>query len=113
LALPDRKNTCLNHIKKRKRRGETSLERLMESGYDPPSPNHIPERHAELSDVRHSIVEGLGELSESHREIITMRHIHELSYAEISDCLDIPKGTVMSRLHAARHRLRVVIETQN
>ena len=107
------KNTCLNHIKKRKRRGETSLEGLMESGYDPPSPNHTPDRHAELADIQRSIVEGLGELSEGHREIITLRHLHELSYTEISDCLDIPKGTVMSRLYAARRRLRVVMESQN
>ncbi len=107
------KNTCLNHLKKRKRRGETSLDGLMDLGYDPPSPNHTPERCAELADLQHSIVEGLGELSDSHREIITLRHLHELSYIEISECLDIPKGTVMSRLHSARHRLRDVMETPN
>jgi RNA polymerase sigma-70 factor (ECF subfamily) len=35
--------------------------------------------------------------------------VHGLSYAEISEALEIPKGTVMSRLHHARRRVRELL----
>lgn len=100
------KNTCLNHIKKRNRRGETSLQWLMESGFDPETPGNHPDRDASLRELRGAVGLALSELSEDHREIITLRHIHERSYAEIAKCLDVPIGTVMSRLHAARRALQ-------
>ena len=40
------KNTCLNHLKKRKRRGETSLDGMMASGYEPVSKGRGPVGHA-------------------------------------------------------------------
>ncbi len=101
------KNTCLNHLKKRKRRGETSLDGLMESGFDVSSEKHVPERDAQLGDLREAMVCAMEGLSEDHREIIAMRHVQEMSYAEMAACLDIPQGTVMSRLHAARRSLRM------
>ncbi len=45
-------------------------------------------------------------LSTRDREILGLRHFEELSYQEIADSLDIPIGTVMSRLFHARRRLR-------
>lgn len=104
------KNTCLNHLKRRKRRGETSLDGLLEAGFDAAADGHGPDGHAELGDLRAAIVRGLEGLSEEHREIITLRHLHEMSYLEIAECLGIPKGTVMSRLHAARRALRGRLE---
>jgi RNA polymerase sigma-70 factor (ECF subfamily) len=100
------RNTCLNHIKKRKRRGESSLDGMMESGFDVSSGRDEPAREAALGDIREAVGNALSRLSDDHREIITLRHIHELSYVEIAECLDIPQGTVMSRLHAARRSLR-------
>jgi RNA polymerase sigma-70 factor (ECF subfamily) len=41
-------------------------------------------------------------LSADHREILVLRDGHDLSYAEIARVLEVPAGTVMSRLHAAR-----------
>jgi len=35
-----------------------------------------------------------------------LKYIHEFSYAEIADTLDIPRGTVMSRLYEARAQFR-------
>ncbi len=104
------KNTCLNHIKKRKRRGETSLDGLMDKGVDFATKRRGPRAKAGVAELRDSIAVSMRGLSPSHREILTLRHVEELSYAEIADVLDIPKGTVMSRLHAARRSLRDALE---
>ncbi len=48
----------------------------------------------------------LGRLEESQRQIIVPSDYVQLSYLEISAVLDVPVGTVMSRLHRARMALR-------
>lgn len=103
------KNTCLNHIKKRNRRGETSLDGLRDAGLQFASKKGGPDRHAGIGELREHLELALMALTPDHAEIIRLRHIHELSYAEIAECLSIPKGTVMSRLHAARGSLRTVL----
>lgn len=45
-------------------------------------------------------------LPPASREVIVLREYQGLSYREIADVLDIPQGTVMSRLNYARNRLR-------
>ena len=107
------KNTCLNHLKKRYRRSETSLDGMMAAGFDVAAKGTGPAGDAALADIRGAVGLGLDQLSVHHREIITLRHIHEQSYAEIAECLDIPQGTVMSRLHAARKALRKILDSPN
>jgi len=58
------------------------------------------------ADFRLDLAEALGNLSAEHREVIAMREIQGLSYAEIAGALGIPRGTVESRLHRARQALR-------
>ena len=48
----------------------------------------------------------LERLEPSHREVIVLREMQGLSYAEIAEHLDVPQGTVESRLHRARAELR-------
>ena len=43
------------------------------------------------------------------REVIVLRDYQDLAYAEIAEALKIPRGTVMSRLHRARRRLRELV----
>lgn len=50
------------------------------------------------------------DLPEHHRVIVTLVDIDGLSYQEAADVLGIPTGTVMSRLHRARRRLRKRLE---
>lgn len=104
------KNTCLNHLKKKKRRSEVSLDYLVDEGHQIRSDDISPERNAELDDLRKMISAAMVRLSDEHREILVLRHFQELSYTEIAECLNVPKGTVMSRLHAARRSLRKEIE---
>ena len=56
--------------------------------------------HAEL------IREAMDELPAEFREILTLRHQEDLSYKEIADIAQIPRGTVMSRLARARAKLK-------
>jgi RNA polymerase sigma-70 factor (ECF subfamily) len=53
-----------------------------------------------------NIDEMLRELSDEHREIVLLRFVDDLSLQEIADVLDIPLGTVKSRLHLAVKGLR-------
>lgn len=100
------RNTCLNHIKKRSRRGESSLDGMLEQGTDFASPGRGPSEAAGADELRQRLGRCMCALSEPHREILSLRHVEELSYEEIAGVLGVPKGTVMSRLHAARRALR-------
>jgi RNA polymerase sigma-70 factor, ECF subfamily len=104
------RNTCLNHLKKKRRRGEQSLEQLTESGFDVHDLGLTPDEAANREDVRAALLAALAELSPQQREILRLRELLEFSYAEIADTLGIPQGTVMSRLHGARKALRAVLE---
>ena len=55
---------------------------------------------------RAAIEEALAALSPADREIVMLRHFDGLPYAELAAALDIPAGTIMSRLFNARKRLR-------
>ncbi len=69
-------------------------------------PDLDPEQQAVRQDQARRVWEAIGTLSASHREILVLRDFHDLAYAQIAEVLDIPTGTVMSRLHAARTSLR-------
>ncbi len=71
-----------------------------------------PERDAARSELRVRILEALNELSPIQREILVLRDYQDLAYAEIAETLEIPIGTVMSRLHGARKRLRKELQDE-
>ena len=70
-----------------------SLERAR---FDPEAPAPDP------GAVRRAIEE----LPDDARQTLVLREVEGLSYAEIAESLSIPKGTVMSRLHHARRKVR-------
>lgn len=53
----------------------------------------------------------LGVLPEYHRAVILLREIEEMSYEEMSTVLNVPKGTIMSRLFHARRKLQQQLQT--
>jgi RNA polymerase sigma-70 factor, ECF subfamily len=65
-----------------------------------------PDAAAARTENRGKIMQALDTLSEDHRRIIVLSDLEGLSYREIAETLEIPMGTVMSRLHNARKRLR-------
>lgn len=52
------------------------------------------------------IQDALAELPEYHRAVIVLREVEGLSYEEMSQVLDVPKGTIMSRLFHARKKMQ-------
>lgn len=69
-----------------------------------------PEADLRRDRLRRRVWSALAKLQAEKREIIVLRDFHDLSYSEIAQVLDIPIGTVMSRLHGARRQLRVQLE---
>jgi len=69
-------------------------------------------RHSETihQDETLTIREAILQLSESHRAIIILSYYHEMTHNEISEVVDIPVGTVKSRLHHAINKLREFLE---
>ena len=53
---------------------------------------------------------GLDRLSAPHREVLTLRFLHEMTYEEIAEVAQVGLGTVRSRLHHAKRSLRHQLE---
>ena len=64
-----------------------------------------PAREAERAEERRRVSTAIQRLPWREREVLMLREFQELTYREIADLLEIPIGTVMSRLYAARKRL--------
>lgn len=94
------RNFCVDLLRKRR------PDRSLTPEHDVPDPAPGPLALAEATDTQRRTARALEELSPAHREIILMKDFHDLSYKEIAEVLDIPIGTVMSRLSSARNKLR-------
>ncbi|QDV85264.1 ECF RNA polymerase sigma-E factor [Stieleria magnilauensis] len=75
---------------------------------------HEPESQMSQSGLRLEDAEmletGLAKLEPELRAVLTLKKVQELSYAEIAEIMDIPEGTVGSRLNRARRELRDELE---
>jgi RNA polymerase sigma-70 factor (ECF subfamily) len=68
-----------------------------------------PLKNASNKELGGQIQAALAELSEDHRSVLLLREIDGMSYEEISQTLDIPRGTVMSRLFHARKNMQKLL----
>ena len=73
-------------------------------------PQPSPEADLHRRELKERVWRALAGLPPEKREIIVLRDFHDLSYRDIAQVLDIPIGTVMSRLHGARRQLRARLE---
>lgn len=71
-------------------------------------PALTPSRHEAALDLR-DFQRALDHLSPEHREVLLLVGLEQLDYAEVATILNIPSGTVMSRLARARESLRGVL----
>ncbi len=107
-------NVCLDELRRRKNQpyslteedddGEPAGER------DMPDLSDEPASTAEQRELQQIVHDAIGRLSEDFRAVVVLYDIRGLSYQEISDALNIPLGTVKSRLSRARKALREEME---
>lgn len=71
-----------------------------------PSAEAVLETHEEVTRVRRAIAQ----LDDDRRTVLVLRDIEGLDYKEIAEVLEIPRGTVRSRLHRARSDLHAILE---
>jgi RNA polymerase sigma-70 factor (ECF subfamily) len=106
------RNRVIDLFRRRKVRRHESLDAVDDEGcprYEVVDPNVDLDRDVDRVKLRARIWKALAKLSPAHREILVLRDYQDLAYAEIADLLEIPLGTVMSRLHSARKSLRKVL----
>ena len=73
----------------------------------------LPEEVVIQNEKEAILFKALNQLDERHRIVIVLRYFHEMSIREISEILSINEGTIHSRLHNAREKLRASLETVN
>lgn len=79
-------------------------------GHEPVDDTNQPGNRLDLQERAVQVQAALQLLSEEHRCIIVLREIEDMDYEAIAELLSLPVGTVRSRLHRARHQLRIHLE---
>lgn len=69
-----------------------------------------PSTEASVASETHRLWGELGKLPEEQRAILSLHYLDGMGVAEIARALDVPVGTVKSRLHYARNRLKQAME---
>lgn len=97
------KNLCLNFIRDKKRKNEVSIIYAVKKEAE--SPENLL-----INDEQNSALNAaLNKLEPEEREIIVLKEFENYSYKEMSEMLNIPQGTVMSRLYYSRKKLSKLI----
>jgi RNA polymerase sigma-70 factor (ECF subfamily) len=91
------RNLCISYL--RRQRPTISID-------DMPPAKHAAKSKGLSPELRLSLDQALDSLSESDREIVLLKDFQDLTYNEIAAILNVPRGTVQSRLYYARRRLR-------
>jgi len=70
---------------------------------------HLPGRIADAEDLVARVRSALAQLNEQQRKVISLVDLEGFSYTEVADILEVPIGTVMSRLSRARQKLKKIL----
>lgn len=105
-------NLACSHRRKHKRRqDQQSVDRMRELSGAEPVDNSLQPEHAMVRSEQAEMVQAaLLSVSDEHRQILVLREIEDCSYDTIAEMLELPVGTVRSRLFRARLQLKEVLE---
>jgi RNA polymerase sigma-70 factor (ECF subfamily) len=106
-------NAAIDHLR---RQGASRTEEIEVAGaegttFEKPlaSKAPTPEQETERGERRAEIEEVVAQLAPSYRELIVLRHSHDLSYDEIAEVTSLPLGTVKNRIFRAREAMRELL----
>lgn len=102
-------NTAIDHLRRHSARGqELTVKSPDGETYERPlaSDAPTPEQLSERAEMRAEIEDVIDALPPSYRELIVLRHAHDLSYDEIAEVTGLPLGTVKNRIFRAREAMR-------
>lgn len=108
-------NLSIDHIRRAKRRKNVDYDDRLQRGEDevvgdgailPRILGANPRKSALRRELATALEKALSDLPEHHRAVITLREVEGLSYEEMSETLEVPKGTIMSRLFHARRKMQ-------
>lgn len=107
------RNLCLNHLRQRARfreldptAGTSASEEVQTAALRNQAD---PAVLAERNDLAQHVWRAVARLKPEEREVFILREVEDCSYAEIAERLEIPQGTVMSRLFYARQHLKAML----
>jgi RNA polymerase sigma-70 factor (ECF subfamily) len=109
-------NCCLSYLRRKKVRRHGSLDEPAEGSTSPraaqiPATGELPaEEHVEQAERREVLFAAMRALEPQSRAILVLRDMQGLDYQQITEVLDMPIGTVKSRLFRARAALREAAE---
>ena len=109
-------NEALNFVKRRERQRTSTLETASEADYEASTRYRAqlandPHAHAEKVELRHHVTEAVNSLPLKHRTVVILHEFEGLTHAEIASILNCSEGTVRSRLHYARKKLRTLLQS--
>ena len=95
-------------ISRRRRRKPTlSIDQARETtGIEPADAGAAPSESLEYDERARQVHRALAELNDEHRAVLVLREMEGCSYDTIAEILEMPIGTVRSRIHRARMQLR-------
>jgi RNA polymerase sigma-70 factor (ECF subfamily) len=107
VAILVRKAAMMRRTQSRRIRPQMSIDAHGEGAASPSAAMNVARPPgAEASDARLDVAQMLSRLTEEHRQVIVLRELEGMSYDQIAEALDVPRGTVESRLFRAREELR-------
>ena len=107
-------NLSIDHLRKMKHRGHAEFDEMRSKSEGAQvvrlhSQNMDPSEAASRKQVLKTIMDAVDTLPDDQRQVLVLRELEEMPYREISEILDVPEGTVMSRLYYARRRLQELL----
>ena len=108
-------NTCIDYTRKHSRSvaSQAVPEEVAEYADSEPvtrKPGRGPAKQVLTSELGEQIQRAIDTLPDYHKSVFVLYEIEGMSYKEIAALMNIPIGTVMSRLHYARKKLRTMLE---
>ena len=98
-------NAAIDVMRREKRHQSAGDGEMIEVADDADSPQETVER----TEQQEAVQEALATLSEEYREVLLLRYMEELDYAEIAEVLQLPSGTVKSRINRAKAALKTAL----